>query len=274
MKQLFLICIFISLSMPSIAQIDTLMANETHNLTLFFPSPIRQAVTGSHNFIFSYNQENAQYLGLLKARPSTSSNLLVITNDGAAYSFLLAYQKNIPVINRFVRLDESIGNEKGESDEIDLDSLTEPFSNIPSTDPPLKFRDKYFEKFSAYHLGVNHRPLASKRKDGMNLQLLDLVYDRTEVYAIFEIGNNSEIDFEVDTLDVFKVNGNKRRKSSYQKMPLTPNYMYSFPKTVKVGEHQRFVFVIPKFTLGTSEKFSAELREFNGSRILRFRYSP
>jgi hypothetical protein len=95
-----------------------------------------------------------------------------------------------------------------------------------------------------------------------------LVYDRSEVYAIIEIENRSEIDFEVDYLKIFEVNGNKKRKSSYQKLEMLPLFKYGFPKMVRYMESKRFVFVLPKFTLGDSEKLLLELNELHGGRIL------
>ena len=103
------------------------------------------------------------------------------------------------------------------------------------------------------------------------LQLLDLVYDRSEVYAVLEIENRSDIDFEVDYLNIFKVNGNRRRKSSYQKLVLHPVFKYNFPEMVRVGKRRRFVYILPKFTLGTAEKLSFSIREASGSRSVELR---
>lgn len=53
--------------------------------------PIRQGITGTDNFVFSYNQEKEQYFALLQAKPGAVSNLLTITNDGEVYSYILKY---------------------------------------------------------------------------------------------------------------------------------------------------------------------------------------
>ena len=71
--------------------IDTIFANEQLTVSLFFPDPIRQGVTGSSNYAFSFNRERAQYFGLLQATPGDESNLLVVTQDGGVYSYLLRY---------------------------------------------------------------------------------------------------------------------------------------------------------------------------------------
>ena len=96
----------------NIQELDTIYANETMTMALFFPSNIKQGITGSENFVFTYNREKEQNLGLLKAVNSEDSNLLVITTDGKVYSYILQYSNSIEYPNRFISTTESIGNQK------------------------------------------------------------------------------------------------------------------------------------------------------------------
>ena len=50
-------------SMIAQMHIDTIYANEKKNVALFFPNPIRQAITGTSHFVFNYNREKEQYFG-------------------------------------------------------------------------------------------------------------------------------------------------------------------------------------------------------------------
>ncbi|HEX9825394.1 MAG TPA: DUF4138 domain-containing protein [Flavobacteriaceae bacterium] len=276
MNPILIVLIFsfglITSAQPS-SKLDTLYANESHITALFFPSPIRQAVTGSENFSFSYNDETAQYFGALQGSPGTKSNLLVITYDGKAYSYRLEYRKHLTTTHRFVQSKESIGNENPELDTMTVAVKVNNKVNMDSSKivGPNHYRNLHFKSFSAYLVEQAYSPLKSKRKDGLVIRLLDLVYDRSEVYAIIEIENNSEIDFELDYLKIFKVNGNKKRKSSYQKLEMLPVFKYGFPKMVRVMESKQFVVVLPKFTLGDSEKLLLELNELHGGRFLELR---
>ncbi|MFS4467760.1 DUF4138 domain-containing protein [Maribacter sp. 2210JD10-5] len=103
----------------------------------------------------------------------------------------------------------------------------------------------------------------------MILRLKDLSYLGNQVYGLIEIENKSKIDFEVDYIKLFKVNGNNRRKASYQKLELIPFLTQGLPKKVKTGKLNKFLFVFPKFTLGDSEKLVVETIEKNGSRELK-----
>jgi hypothetical protein len=52
---------------------------------------------------------------------------------------------------------------------------------------------------------------------------------------------------------------------------MLPVFGYGFPKLVRIMESKRFVMVLPKFTLGDSEKLLLELSELHGGRFLELR---
>lgn len=186
MKNNLIISAFILVSSFSNAQspiiLDTIYANEQKNVVLFFPKPIRQAITGFPHFVFTYNREKEQYFSLLQAKPGIESNLLVVTNDGQVYSYLLKYTKELPTLNRFISEGESIGNEipktkvtcqKGE-DRFSLDVD----------------KDDYYQRAAEYLLNLPQTSISAKRKKGIKLQLEKMVYNGPETYSF--IGNQEQ----------------------------------------------------------------------------------
>ncbi len=246
---------------------ENLFANESHVVTLFFPSPIRQAVTGAEHFTFSYNREEAQHFGLLQAHKGSDSNLLVITRDGRAYAYGLEYRRQLPETYRFVSVHESIGKE--------TETKVLPIPIVADTIPKTQeSRDIHPEKElmargAEYLLKKKGGTLRTKRKDGLKLRLKELFHYGDKVYVELEIQNNSAIDFEVDVLEIYIVNGKKGKRSSHQKVLLEPKLKYSFPKIIRVGQRQSFVHVVPKFTLGDGQRLLFELHEKKGNRMLR-----
>ena len=99
------------------------------------------------------------------------------------------------------------------------------------------------------------------------------IYYLNEVYVVFEIENSSHIDFAINSLDLYKVNGNNKRKSSYQELLLSPIYQFQTPTVVLRDQSVQFVSVYPKFTLGARESLLVKLEELNGDRdiILKLR---
>ncbi|WP_445956545.1 DUF4138 domain-containing protein [Yeosuana sp.] len=244
-------------------KLDTIFANDKMNVSLFFPNQIRQGITGTENFVFTYNREKEQYFGLLQANPGEESNLLIITNDGQVYSYILKYSEHISKLNYFIQEEESIGNEKPKISEL-----------IIVKDTLMDINDKtiYYKKFSEYLLRSKLCPIETKRNKGMVLRLLKVAYNKDDVYLVMEIRNHSGIDFEIDYLNVSRVQGNKKRKASYQSLEQEVIYKHDMPKAVGNNNAKRLVYVLPKFVLGENEKLQIELRELKGSRKLVLRY--
>ncbi len=128
--------------------LDTIYANDTKNVALFFPEPIRQGITGSDNFVFTYNRDKEQYFGLLQAKPGKESNLLVVNRNGSIFSYIVRYKKQLSKLNYFIPLSNSIGNEKP----IVTDSI-QAHTSEQSTDN----KTYYYQKFCSYLLNRNQR---------------------------------------------------------------------------------------------------------------------
>ncbi|MCR8667492.1 conjugative transposon protein TraN [Aestuariibaculum sp. M13] len=247
----------LTLNAQHLKPLDTIYANDKMNVALFFPDYIRQGITGSEDFVFTYNREKKQYFGLLQARPGHQSNLLAVTDNGQVYSYIVKYKDSITRLNYFVSESESIGNEIPEipikESIINEDSLT------------IK-KHQYYERFSQYLLGQDYFAERTKRKKGVVLKLLETRYQNNEVYLVFDIKNKSEIDFEIDYLKVYRVSSNKKRKASYQQLELDVIYKCEFPKKVVIGNSQMFVYVLTKFSMGDNERLEISILEKNGNR--------
>lgn len=247
--------------------LDTLYTNEHYNVALFFPQKIRQAVVGSENYIFSYNQEHPQYLGLLKGAPGKSSNLLAITQDGNVYSYVIAHKEELPKVVYFLETKASLGNEGRQlfSDTSSIKPLT---AQIEKVDERIEINQHLENRAKHYYITATETP-KRKKKDGISLQINNMIYNREEVYVVFEVSNTSGIHFEPEYLRLFITQGNKRRNSSFQKILRQPLVKYKLPEIIKNGERKKFVYVFSKFTVGEKEQIEVELREKNGNRLLR-----
>jgi len=263
MKSFIIVAVLLSCCMLHGQVLDTIYANDQKNVALFFPSPIRQGITGTDHFVFTYNREKEQYFGLLQAKPGIESNLLTITRDGQVYSYILKYAKVLSKLNYFIEASESIGTEKPQTKEIVSEVLGH--SNRVN-------RVTYFQKFSEYLLESKFEKLANVRKKGMKFRLQKMLYNRSEVYLVLEIENGSGVDFEVDFVKVYNVSGNRKRKASFQELEKEVVYVHWVPSVVVNGTSKQFVLVLPKFVLGTNEKLRIELKELKGNRQLSLNY--
>ena len=257
MKTFILIIVLIcSNSIFSQQKLDTIYANEQKNVALFFLNPIRQGITGADHFVFSYNREKEQYFGLLQATPGTESNLLTVTKDGKVYSYILKYSHRLPKLNYFIAENESIGNVR---------PIVETHNEKKAIDP-YKNRKDYFQRASKYLLKSKYQTISTRRKKGVKLEFQKMVYDGSEVYLVLEVKNNSGINFEIGYMNIYRSNGNKKRKASFQRLQQEVIYKYKIPSIVRDKQSERFVYVLPKFVLGDNEKLQIELQELKGSR--------
>ena len=149
--------------------LDTIYANDTKNVALFFPEPIRQGITGSDNFVFTYNRENEQYFGLLQAKPGKESNLLVVNRNGSIFSYIVRYKKQLSKLNYFIPLSNSIGNEKP----FVKDSVL-----VESSEELVDNSTYYYQKFCSYLLNRKQRiGRIKKRNEGIILTVENIVFD-------------------------------------------------------------------------------------------------
>jgi hypothetical protein len=245
--------------------LDTIYANDTKNVALFFPEPIRQGITGSDNFVFSYNREKEQYFGLLQAKPGKESNLLVVNRNGAIFSYIVRYKKQLSKLNYFIPLSNSIGNEKP----IAIDSI-----QVVTSEKNIDNRTYYYQKFCSYLLNRNQRVgRIKKRTQGIVLNVENVVFDKEELYFVIQIENNSTLDYDLNFLDLSIETRQKGKKKSLQRLYQKPIYKYNLPSKIAEGKTIRFVYVLSKFSLSNDRRAILELNEKDGERNIELNIS-
>ena len=247
--------------------LDTIYANEHMNMALFFPSNIKQGIVGSDNFAFTYNREKGQTLGLLKAVPGKDSNLLVITEDGSVYSYLVRYAKELEYPNRFIGLAERIGIEdQGVGEDTQQERVAQTL--VADSSEVATIGDRKFQASCESLLQLPERKHSVKKKQGLSLAVTNMVYMDNEVYVQFEIVNHSGVRFDFGSLELFKVGGKRGRRASYQELELLPRYKHNMPRNVMHGQKARLVYVYPKFHLDKGVRIQVKLSEAGTSRLV------
>ena len=269
MKNSVLIIAVICISAFAKAQttkvLDTIYANDTKNVALFFPEPIRQGVTGSDNFVFTYNREKEQYFGLLQATPGKESNLLIINRNGAIFSYIIRYRKQLSKLNYFVSQSSSIGNEKPII--IDTTEVTEVENLVDNS-------IFYYTKFSSYLLERKQRiGTIQKRNESIVLSVENIVFDKEELYFVIQIENKSSLDYDLNFLNLSLETRQKGKRKSLQKLLQEPIFKHNVPSRIAEGEVVKLVYVMPKFSIINDRRLVVELNEKNGERDLKLKVS-
>jgi len=245
--------------------LDTIYANDTKNVALFFPEPIRQGITGSDNFVFTYNREKEQYFGLLQAKPGKESNLLVVNRNGSIFSYIVRYKKQLSKLNYFIPLSNSIGNEKP----IVIESVI-----AESSEELVDNSTYYYQKFCSYLLKRKQRiGRIKKRNEGIILTVENIVFDKDELYFVIEIENNSSLDYDLNFLNLSIETRKKGKRKSLQRLYQEPIYKHNLTSKIKESETVRFVYVMPKFSLSNDRRAILELNEKDGERNIELKIS-
>ncbi len=252
-------------------KLDTIFANDTKNVGLFFPEPIQQGIAGSDNFVLTYNREKEQTFALLQATPGKESNLLVISNSGAVFSYIVKYSEELQNLNYFIEKSGSIGNVNrvvvdSENVKIETDLLLN-----AEIKPSLNDR-LYLDKFSSYLLNKSATSAKlRKRNEKVILKLENIVFHKEYLYFVIEIQNRSAIDYEVNFLKVSVKTRKNGKKKSMQSLIMDPVFKYDMPNKIGVGETARFVYVMPKFSIADDKLVMLDLNEKNGERNLKLK---
>ncbi|WP_026838311.1 DUF4138 domain-containing protein [Gillisia sp. JM1] len=274
MKNSILIIFLVLSSLKLYSQslkLDTIYANEHKNVALFFPSPIQQGITGSENFVFTYNREKEQHFGLLQATPGKESNLLVISDSGAIFSYFVKYSGDLKKLNYFIADTNSIGNVFPVSEGI-KDVIKDPGLKEDS-DKSLSVSDEiYFRKSCSYLIekkqGIGR---IKKRKNDVILRVENIVFDKEHLFFVLEIKNRSTIDYELNFLELSVQTRKNGKRKSMQKLVQEPSLKYQMPGIIKEGQSTRFVYVMPKFSIADDKEVVLDLNEKNGERDLKLK---
>tara|TARA_R110001583_G_scaffold109365_6_gene258053 strand:- start:3049 stop:3879 length:831 start_codon:yes stop_codon:yes gene_type:complete len=264
---LFILSVLIStlLEAQTTEILDTIYANDSKNVALFFPEPIRQGITGSENFVFTYNREKEQYFGLLQAKQGKESNLLVINRNGSIFSYIVRYKAQLSKLNYFVPLSNSIGNEKPKvADSIQTETSEKSIDN----------KTYYYQKFCSYLLDRRqYLGRYTRRNDGVILRLENIVFDKEELYFVIQIRNNSTLDYDLNFLNLSIETRQKGKKKSLQRLYQEPIFKHHLPSKIVVNETVRFIYVMPKFSLSNDRRVVLELNEKAGERNIEMKIS-
>lgn len=246
--------------------LDTIFANDSKNVALFFPAPIRQGITGAENFVFTYNREKEQNFGLLQAQPGDESNLLIISSSGAVFSYIVAYKKQLERLNYFISEDQRIGCLRpANEDTLQTMATAQKAGNI----------DIYFKRFSEFLIDRNQRiGRLKKRKNGIVLSVENIVFQQEALYFVMEIDNGSTLDYDLDFLKFYTQTRKQGKKKSIQKLEIEPLYVHRLPVKIPEQESRRMVFVVPKFSLANDKQLLVELKERYGERALTLKVKP
>lgn len=231
---------------------------------IIFPSAIRYVDLGSADLLAA-KADGAENVLRVKAALrdfSRESNLAVITEDGAYYTFNVKYADE-PVklsieMTDFIHDGEAV-NRPNNAMEVYLKEL--------GSESPLLVKLIMQSVYKNNKREIKH--IGSKRF-GIQYLLKGLYTHNGLLYFHTQLKNSSNVPFDVDYI-TFKIADKKvAKRTAIQEQVIMPLRAYNHALLVDGKKTERTVFTLPKLTIPDDKQLVVELAEKNGGRHQSF----
>jgi conjugative transposon TraN protein len=233
---------------------------------LFFPDDVTYFDIGSDDVLGESKKT------ILKIAPKIEdfgeTNLTVITANNVCYTFLLKYSKDINVFNYF--LNDTMGRK--------IEGKKFQVSNPGAEIKQGKQSKIEFEKDSGYisvcrsivKISPSYWNIGASVKK-IYLALNNIFVHEDKLYFVISIGNQSNINYDIDFLRMYVANKKKLKRSSIQEEVKDPVFTFNWIPEINAKTKDHFmVLVFDKFTIPDNKKLVFELYEKNGGRNISF----
>ena len=231
---------------------------------VIFPSAIAYVDLGSANIIAGKadGAENVIRVKAAKRGFKGETNMSVITEDGAYYSFNVKYAREPRVLNvemtDFIHDGEAV-NRPNNSMNIYLKEL--------GSESPVLVRLVMKSIWKENKRRVKH---IGSKSFGIQFLLKGIYTHNGLLYFHTEIKNSSNVPFDVDYITWKIVDKKVAKRTAIQEQVIQPLRTQNFVLNVVGNSNERTVWTMDKFTLPDDKCLVVELAEKNGGRHQSF----
>ena len=231
---------------------------------IIFPAAIRYVDLGSADLLAA-KADGAENVLRVKAALrdfSRESNLAVITEDGAYYTFNVKYADE-PIklsieMADFIRDGEAV-NRPNNAMDIYLKEL--------GSESPLLVRLIMQSIYKNNRREIKH--IGSKRF-GIQFTLKGIYTHNGLLYFHTQLKNASHVPFDVDYITFKIIDKKVAKRTAIQEQVITPLRAYNHLMCAGGKKTERTVFTLPKFTIPDDKHLVVELHEKDGGRHQSF----
>ncbi len=221
---------------------------------LIFPYMIKSVDKGSREVLVQIAKGVENILQVKAAKQGfEETNLTVVTADGKLYSYVLNYTANPVTLN--IKLGSSL--------------------NYPKTDALFSYKsDNEAKVYDITEQIALKKPLirnirCSNYEVSLGLSAVYIKEDR--LYFQFALGNNSNVDYNIDAFRFYIRDQKKSKRTSSQEYELQPLQLAGNVQIIRGNSEQSVVVVLPKFTIPDKKLLFIQLMEQNGGRNLELK---
>ena len=231
---------------------------------IIFPSAVRYVDLGSPNLIAG-KADGAENVIRVKATVKDfheETNMSVITEDGAFYTFNVKYANEPLLLNvemaDFIHDGESV-NRPNNAMEVYLKELG---SESPMLVKLIMKSIHKEDRRTVKHIG--------SKSFGIQYLLKGLYSHNGLLYFHTELRNKSNVLFDIDFITFKIVDKKVAKQTAMQEQVLLPLRAYNYTTCVVGQKSERTVFTLQKFTIPDDKQLIVEMHEKNGGRHQSF----
>ena len=231
---------------------------------IIFPSAVRYVDLGSPNLIAG-KADGAENVIRVKATVKDfheETNMSVITEDGAFYTFNVKYASEPLLLNvemaDFIHDGESV-NRPNNAMEVYLKELG---SESPMLVELIMKSIHKEDRRTVKHIG--------SKSFGIQYLLKGLYSHNGLLYFHTELRNKSNVLFDIDFITFKIVDKKVAKQTAMQEQVLLPLRAYNYTTCVVGQKSERTVFTLQKFTIPDDKQLIVEMHEKNGGRHQSF----
>ena len=251
--------------------------NDNMFVMLKFPDKIefnKISVATENNIGISVNGETMYIQALTTDIPK--SNLMVQTSDGLYYSFIIEFQKDIKEsdLTHFYTQNDAMNTKSisvNKSDQTIVKSVES--KNIK----PNLTKDE-LSKLPTIERIFNEKGFIKSRNvtknQGISAAMTGVYFVKEKIYIQFSLANETNIDYDIDSLLFTIQNRRSKNKVSEQVVDLEPTAIYrKLTRLNKNTKGEVIVFEFDKLTIDSYKVLRFEMIESKGERNLEYNIS-
>ncbi|NDV66083.1 conjugative transposon protein TraN [Bacteroides sp. 224] len=238
----------------------------TFNKTVhvIFPAPIRYVDLGSADLLAAKADGTENVLRVKAALRdfSRESNLSVITEDGAYYTFNVKYADE--PVKLSVEMTDFLND--GEAVNRPNNALAVYMEELGQESPLLvklimqsiyKNNDREIKHLGSKRFGIQHTLKGVYTHNGL-------------LYFHLQLKNSSNVPFNIDFITFKIVDKKVAKRTAIQEQVIWPLRAYNNLMVIGGKRTERMIFTLPKFTIPDDKMLVIELNEQEGGRHQRF----
>ncbi|MCC8409336.1 conjugative transposon protein TraN [Mucilaginibacter sp. UR6-1] len=227
----------------------TVYITATKTTNIIFPQAIVSVDRGSRYVLAQKAKGVENILQVKAARDSfPETNLSVITADGRLSSFVVNYSRQPETLTISI------------SDNTAKNGITFSEANYNKAEVT-----RYAK--AALNAKVNGS-VARDKTAGIRFLVRSFFIHNDVIYCRLEIGNRSNIGYDIGQLRFFIRDQQKANRTATQEIEVAPVLAENASDAIKANTTQSIVFALPKFTIPDKKYLAIQLMEKNGGRHL------